>query len=166
VEPPGSTREHRGDEAEAVTRLQELTRAKGDPEPNALACYGLLVRRLLPPAEQMWRRCVAGRPVSAVTTDLLAWCCDRLAAHGLTALLRIWDHASWHTRQAVRSWIRLHNQQVNTSQCGVRMVVSWLPVKSPWLNPLEPTWVHGTRAVSEPDRLLSAAELETRLCTY
>jgi len=158
--------QHRGDEAEAVTRLQELTRAKGDPEPNALACYGLLVRRLLPPAEQMWLRCVAGRPVSAVTTDLLAWCCDRLAAHGLTALLRIWDHASWHTRQAVRSWIRLHNQQVNTSQCGVRMVVSWLPVKSPWLNPIEPTWVHGTRAVSEPDRLLSAAELETRLCTY
>jgi hypothetical protein len=105
-------------------------------------------------------RFVAGRPVSAVTTDLLAWCCDRLAGPGMTALLLIWDNASWHISQAVRLWIRLHNQQVQTRQCGVRMVAYWLPVKSPWLNPIEPKWVHGKRAVSEPDRLLSAAELE------
>jgi DDE superfamily endonuclease len=125
-----------------------------------------LVRCLLPPAEQMWLRFVTGRPVSAVTTDFLAWCCDRLAEQGLTALLLIWDHASWHTSQAVRSWIRLHHQQVKTRQCGVRIVAYWLPVKSPWLNPIEPKWVHGKRAVSEPDRLLSAADLETRGCTY
>jgi hypothetical protein len=30
--------QQRWDEAEVVTRLQELTRAKGDPDPNALAC--------------------------------------------------------------------------------------------------------------------------------
>src|SRR5512132_2454867 len=77
--------QHRWEEAEEVSRLQELTRAKGDPDPNALACYGLLVRRLLPQAEQMWLRFVAGRPVSAVTTDFLAWCCGRLAAQGITA---------------------------------------------------------------------------------
>jgi hypothetical protein len=38
-----------------------------------------------------------------------------------------------------------------------------LPSKSPWLNPIEPKWVHGKRAVSEPDRLLSADELEARV---
>lgn len=158
--------QHRWAEAEAVTRLQALTRATGDPEPNALACYGLLVRCLRPQAEQMLLRFVAGRPVSAVTTDFLAWCCDRLAENGITALRLIWDHASWHTSQAVRSWIRLHNQPVKTSPCGVRLVASWLPVESPWLNPIEPKGGHGQRAVSEPDRLLSAAELEARGCTY
>jgi hypothetical protein len=75
----------------------------------------LLVRRLLPQAEQMLLRFVAGRPVSAVTTDFLAWCCDRLAEQGLTALLLIWDNTSWHTSQAVRTWIRTHNQRVTTT---------------------------------------------------
>ena len=42
-----------------------------------------------------------------------------------------------------------------------------LPVKSPWLNPIEPPkWVHGQRTVSAPDRLLSTAELEERVYTY
>jgi hypothetical protein len=158
--------QHCWGEAEAVTRLQALTRAKSDPDPKALACDGLLVRCLLPQAEQMRLRFVAGRPISAVTTDLLAWCCDRLAGQGITALLLIWDHASSHTSQAVRSWIRTRNQRVNTSQRGVRFVAYSLPVKSPWLNPIEPKWVHGKRAVSSPDRLLSAAELEARVCAY
>ena len=114
----------------------------------------------------MQLRFVAGRPVSAVTTDFLAWCCDRLAGQGLTALLLIWDNASWHTSQAGRAWIRTHNQQVKACQRGVRIVVCGLPVKSPWLNPIEPKWVHGKRAVSDPERLLSAAELEARVCTY
>jgi hypothetical protein len=25
-----------------------------------------------------------------------------------------------------------------------------LPVKSPWLNPIEPRWLHGKRAIVEP----------------
>ena len=48
----------------------------------------------------------------------------------------------------------------------MRIVAYRLPVKSPWLNPIEPKGVHGKRAVSEPDRLLSAAELEARVRTY
>jgi hypothetical protein len=122
-------------EGRAVARLQELTRAKEDPDPKALACDGLLVRRFPPPAEQLPLRFVAGRPGSVVTIDFLAWCCARLAEHGMTALLLIWANASWHTSQAVPSWIRPHNQPVKTSQRGVRIVACGLPVKSPWLNP-------------------------------
>jgi len=48
----------------------------------------------------------------------------------------------------------------------VRFVVCQLPSKSPWLNPIAPTWIHGKRAVSEADRLLSAAELEARVYAY
>jgi hypothetical protein len=40
-------------------------------------------------------RFVAGRPVSQVTEDFLGWACGRLAAEGKTALLLVWDNASW-----------------------------------------------------------------------
>jgi len=137
-----------------------------DADPKALACYGLLVRPGPQQADQRWLRFVAGRPVSAVTRDFLAWCSAQLAAQGFTALLLIWDNASWHRSHAVRHWIRQHNQQVKQGAEGVRIVVCPLPSKSPWLNPIEPKWVHGKRAVSEPDRLLSAAELEARVYAY
>jgi hypothetical protein len=42
----------------------------------------------------MLLRFVAGRRVSAVTTDFLAWCSQRLAAQGIIALLLIQDNAS------------------------------------------------------------------------
>ena len=126
----------------------------------------MLVRR--PPADtdQMLLRFVTGRPVSAVTTDFLAWCSQRLAAHGSTALVLIWDNASWHTSQHVRSWLRTHNREVKRTGQGVRFIACLFPSKRPWLNPIEPTWVHGTRAISEPARLLSANELEQRVCSY
>jgi transposase len=147
------------------TRLQEVARAKDDPDPKALACYGVLLRRPQH-ADQMLLRFVDGRPVSAVTIDFLAWCSDRLAAQGVTAWLLIWDNASWHKSQVVREWIGRHNRQVKQTGQGVRIVACLLPSKSPWLNPIEPKWVHGKRAVSEPDRLLSADELEARVCAY
>ena len=114
----------------------------------------------------MWLRFVAGRPVSAVSIDFLAWCSAQLAAQGFTALLLIWDNASWHRSHAVRHWLRQHNRQVKQGAAGVRVVVCQLPRKSPWLNPIEAQWLHGKRAVSEPDRLLSADELAMRVYAY
>jgi hypothetical protein len=102
----------------------------------------------------MWLRFVTGRPVRAVTIDLLAWCAAQLAAQGCTALLLLWDNASWHRSQAVRHWIRQHNQLGKRGAAGGRLVVCHLPSTSPWRNPIDPKWVHGKRAVSEPDRLL------------
>jgi transposase len=158
--------QHAWTEADAKYKLQELTPPRTDPDPKAPACYGLLVRPGPQQAEQMWLRFVAGRPVSTVTIDFLAWCSAQLPAQGFTALLLIWDNASWHRSQAVRHWVRQHNQQVKRGAEGVRVVVCPLPSKSPWLNPIEPKWVHGKRAVSEPDRLLSADELAARVYAY
>ena len=157
---------HTWQDADQLTRLQQLTRAKDDTDPKALACYGLLLRRRPQQLDQMLLRFVDGRPVSAITTDFLAWCCERLASQGLTALLLVWDNASWHTSEYVRSWLRQHNQMVKQTGQGVRIVVCGLPSKSPWLNPIEPKWVHGKRAVAEPERMLSADELEQRVCAY
>jgi hypothetical protein len=39
-----------------------------------------------------------------------------------------------------------------------------LPTKSPWLNAIEPQWIHGKRKVVEPERLLGAYELADRVC--
>jgi len=158
--------QHRWVEAAERTRLEELDSAKADLDPKALACYGVLVRRRPQHADQMLLRFVQGRPVSAVTIDFLAWCSERLAQQGLTAWLLIWDNASWHKSQVVREWIRSHNRQVKQTGQGVRIVACLLPSKSPWLNPIEPKWVHGKRAVSEADRMLSAEELEARVCGY
>jgi hypothetical protein len=41
-----------------------------------------------------------------------------------------------------------------------------LPVKVLWLNRIEPKWVHGKRAIIEPDRPLTAAEVVDRVCAY
>ena len=86
--------QHCWTDTEVTPKLQELTPATEDTDPTALACYGLLVRPEPQQADQMWLRFVAGRPVSAVTIDFLAWCSAQLAAQGFTALLLIWDNAS------------------------------------------------------------------------
>jgi len=154
-------------EADQALRLVEQVKCREDAERKALACYGLLVRwptETQPMAEKMLLRFVDGRPVSAITTQFLAWCCEQLQAMGKRVLALIWDNASWHISQAVRTWIREHNRQAKRSGQGVRILVSLLPVKSPWLNPIEPKWMHGKRRVAEPDRTLSIQELADRIC--
>jgi hypothetical protein len=142
-------------------RLLELAPGRDDPDPKALACYGLLRAD----TGGMLLRFVDGRPVSQVTEDFLGWVCDRLAAEGKTALLLVWDNAAWHVSRRVRAWIKGHNRRVRR-EGGVRIVACFLPIKSPWLNPIEPKWVHGKRAILEPDRLLGAQEVEVRACGY
>lgn len=138
--------------------------ATDDPDPKALACYGLFLRASGVDPERMLLRFVDGRPVSAVTTRFLGWCCDQLHAAGKTALLLVWDNAAWHVSRAVRAWVRAHNRAVKQQRRGVRIVVCPLPTKSPWLNPIEPKWLHGKRRVAEPARLLTARELADRVC--
>ena len=145
-------------------RLVEQTVARD--EPKALACYGVLWRNMDGQGDALWLRFVDGRPVSNVTTQFLDWCCRQLAARGKTAWLLVWDRAPWHASAVVREWIRTHNQQVKQGTAQVRILNCPLPSKSPWLNPIEPHWRHGKRAVVEPTRLLSLQELPARACAY
>ena len=157
---------HSWAEPDQPLRLIEQTVAKDDPDPKALACYGLLLRSATADGgwqEATWLRFVAGRPISAVPTAFLAWCCDRLQAAGKEALLLVWDNAPWHVSRAVRAWIRAHNCRVKWGGHGVRIITCSLPIKSPWLNPIEPRWVHGKRRVIEPARLLPTDELVDRV---
>jgi transposase len=146
-------------------RLVEQAVARG--QPKAVACDGLLVRWWddppTDPAEALWLRFVDGRPLSGGTTAYLAWCCERLAAAGKTALLLVWDNASWHGSREVAAWIAAHNAAVKAGAAQVRIVACPLPSTSPWLNPIEPTWVHGKKRVVEPARRLTMEELECRV---
>jgi transposase len=136
-----------------------LASARGEQAPQIachLGCDTQTVRGV-------WLRFVAGRPMSARTIEFLAWCCRQLAAAGKEALLQVWDNAPWHGSRAVRQWVRAHNRQVKATGQGVRLLPSYLPSKSPWLNPIEAKWAHGKRRVVEPARLLTAAELRARV---
>jgi hypothetical protein len=144
--------------------LVEQTVAKH--EPKAVACSGLLGRwwdeATADPTAALWRRFVDGRPVSGVTTQDLAWCCQQLAAAGKAALLLVWANASWHLSREVRDWIATPNRRVKAGAAAVRILSCPLPIKSPWLTPIEPKWVHGKKRGVEPARLLTRDERETR----
>jgi DDE superfamily endonuclease len=142
-------------------RLVAKSATKQDPEPKALACYGLLRAD----TAQIWLRFVAGRPISALTTQCLHWSCQQVRRQGKKALLVIWDNASWHRSREVRQWVRAHNKEARRTG-GVRLLICQLPAQSPWLNRIEPHWVHGKKAVVEPARTLTAAELITRVHEY
>jgi DDE superfamily endonuclease len=150
--------------------LRVVERAVATGERKAVACSGLLVRWWedptaagSAPAEALWLRFVAGRPLSGVTTRSLAWCGAKLAAAGKTALLLVWDNASWHGSREVTAGIAAHNAAVTAGEAAVRIVACPLPSKSPWLNPIEPKWVHGNKRIVEPTRLVTTQELETRV---
>lgn len=155
-------------------RLVKQSWHKGDPDPKALACSGVLWQKGSPEdpdRSEIWLRFVTGRPVSSISVPCLDYCCERLAAQGKRNWLLIWDNASWHISKLVRMWIGEHNQQVKQTGKGVRILPFLLPKQSPWLNPIEPKWVHAKKTVVEPDGVLSAKQLAERIwahfrCSY
>lgn len=141
-------------------QLESRTADKTDPDPKAIACYGVWLKAW----GQMLLRFVDQRPVSEITCLFLAWLCQQVSQFRVFVL--IWDNASWHNSKQVRQWIRDHNAEVKRTGQGVRLIICRLPVKSPWLNAIEPKWMHGKRAIIDPVRTLSAQELQTRICAY
>jgi len=147
-------------------RLIAQSLPKDDPDPKALACYGLLLKDYRAQQSQMLLRFVEGQPVSEATIAFLSWCCDQLDAQGKKVLLMVWDNASWHISRKVRTWLREHNRHVKATQTGVRIVSCLLPIKSPWLNPIEAHWIHAKRSICEPDRPLAYQEIPERVYAH
>ena len=143
-------------------RLSHKSLPKQDKTAKAISCYGLLLAK----QDQRLVRFCRGQPVSSVTRAFLGWISEQLARRGVGVLVLFWDNASWHISGEVRTWVKEHNRQVKKTGQGVRFLVHRLPSKSPWLNNIEPKWVHGKRAVVEPERVLSPEELASRVCGY
>lgn len=144
--------------------LPLVTRAtdKTDPDPKAIACYGVWLKH----QRQMLLRFVEHRPVSEITCAFLQWSVEQVEQQHKSVLALVWDNATWHVSKQVQQWLKAHNATVKQTGRGVRLIVCRLPVKSPWLNAIEPKWVHGKRAIVEPARKLTAQELKVRICQY
>ena len=150
------------------TKLVEQIFTKNDPDPKALACFGLRVRwknDKVQIQEKIWLRFVAGNPCSDLTIKYLRWTCSKAHQSGKRVLLMFWDHASWHISKETMDWVHAHNRQVKHSGKGVRLLICLLPKKSPWLNSIEPMWIHAKRKIVEPDNRLSASEVVSRVCS-
>jgi hypothetical protein len=81
-------------------------------------------------------------------------------------LVVIWDNASWHLSRKVRAWIRFYNRTAK-EKGDVRLLVWRLPSRSPWLNPIEPHWIHAKRQTLElAPTPLQPYELRRRLFDY
>jgi len=107
--------------------------------------------------EGLTEECITGETVRATLARMgVRWerakrWIESPEARGKEALLLIWDNASWHKSHEVRGWIAAHNREVKDRGCGIRIVASLLLTKSPWLNAIEPQWIHGKRKVVEPE---------------
>lgn len=146
---------------ELKTPPRTKAKDKAKDKAKALACYGLLRED----TGEMLLRFVDDRPISGVTTQFLEWLLELFAEQGKQVFVMFWDNASWHISQEVQKWIKAHNRRVK-KEGGCRLLACRLPVKSPWLNPIEPKWVHGKKNTVEPRRILEADELKQRLCSY
>lgn len=146
---------------EQPLRLAERTPPHHTAE-KALACYGAL----RDDTRQVHLHFIWGQPNSEATIDYL----QRLLAlaHGQrkSYLIVVWDNASWHLSRKVRAWLKRYRQQARLSG-GVHLFVCHLPSKSPWLNPIEPRWVHAKRQTlaASPVPLLPY-QVRQRLCAY
>ncbi len=153
----------KGDE---FLRLVEQVHRKDDPDPKAIACYGLAVHwhdQSDVKHEEVWLRFVEGNPCSDLTIQYLEWLLEKTQLADKRVLVMVWDHATWHKSKAVRQWVREHNRAVKENRQGIRLLPFLLPKKSPWLNPIEPMWIHAKRKVVEPDKKLTAVELVRRV---
>ena len=158
---------HSWAEDDQFLKLIEQAPRTDDPDPKAIACYGLAVHWYEQNETQhaeVWLRFVEGNPCSDLTIQYLEWLLEKTQLADKQVLVMVWDHATWHKSMAVRQWIRTHNRAVQKNGQGVRLLPFLLPKKSPWLNPIEPMWIHAKRKVVEPDSKLTAVELVRRVC--
>lgn len=139
-----------------------IQREPAEKEPDkALACYGAVRQD----TQQVYLYFTPSRPVSEQTWQFVQALLELARQEGKRVLVLIWDNAGWHLSKRLRQWIRDHNRTAKTTG-DVRLLTHRLPLKSPWLNPIEPRWVHAKRAICEPNGTLSVPETKRRLCAH
>ena len=126
---------------------------------QALVLYGAL--RL--PDKQVVVRWSDAQPASQPTWTFL----KQLVAQEPKKrwLVIFWDNASFHKSKRLMQWIREYNQSAG-KRGQTRLVPYRLPTGSPWLNPIEPHWLHCKRAVYSVQSPSTPQELRQRVSDY
>lgn len=158
----------------ALEQKETDRRERKDQTPKAVACYGVyapdapphLRAGFGPSCPPMLVRFCQGRPTSALTVAFLDDLLSKAASAGARAVALVWDNASWHLSREVSAWVRGHNRHTKRTGQGTRLLVCPLPSRSPWLNRIEPKWMHAKRAVCEPQTVLTGEQLAKRVCRY
>ena len=146
--------------AEAGAELRLVQREPGSGETQkALACFGAVE------SGQVHLYFSNGQPNSEHTIYHLTGLLQVAREKQKRVAVVVWDHASWHKSKRVRAWVREHNRRAKANG-DVRLLTFLLPKKSPWLNSIEPRWVHAKRKVCEPDGEISPEEMQRRLCAH
>ena len=120
-----------------------IREASGDQTQKAVAVYGALTI----PRKQVCIWCVDEQPRSETTWSFLKRLVDYARRNHRRWLVVIWDNAPFHKSQRLIQWIREHNRAQSDRSDAVRIVPYCLPTRSPWLNPIEPHWLHCKRAI-------------------
>lgn len=89
------------------------------------------------------------RPNSDETIQFLHWIVMGAIALRKQVVIIVWDNATWHISRKVTRWIRRYNQLAKATG-KPRLIVWRLPKRSPWLNPIEPHWLHAKKRVCQP----------------
>ena len=138
-------------------RLVQRTPHHNEPD-QAIACFGAVCQR----TRQRWLSFADGQPNSDKTIQFVQALLKVAKSQAKRVLVIIWDRASWHKSKTLKQWVHQHNQHVRQHR-GVRLLTVLLPSKSPWLNPMEPIWLHTKRKIAEPEAQLSVKLLKERL---
>ncbi len=154
---------------EHPVRLEEQSWEKGDPDRHplwlAMVCCGKRVSRMIPHATKCG--CALSPGVRSATSPLnfSSGAARSWWRKGSTPGCWSGIMPAFHLSKIVRTWIREHHRASSNKQAKVcaSCLSSYLR-KAAFINPIEPKWVHGKRAVVEPTRLLSASELAQRIC--
>jgi transposase len=145
--------------AECANELRLVERQAQKDEPHkAIACYGAREAG----SQERYLFFAGGQPDTLTTIEFLERLLTLAADKAKRVLAIIWDRASWHKSRDLFIWIRRHNRNAK-EKGGVRLLTCLLPSKSPWLNPVEPLWLHAKRKVASPHELLSVDELKARI---
>lgn len=104
-----------------------------------------------------WHRTWNQEETWAHLQTVIAACAQR----GVRYLVVFWDHAPWHMAASVQRRVKAHNQEAKQNG-GVHVLLFPLPVKSPWLMPLEPVFGQTKRAIGVAERA-SMAELQSAI---
>ncbi len=70
----------------------------------------------------------------------------RYATQGMRFLVVFWDNGPWHVAKGVRAQVATYNRQAKQDG-GLRVLLFFLPTRSPWLMPLEAVFGQAKRAV-------------------
>jgi transposase len=89
------------------------------------------------------------RPNRDETLQFLRWIVLGAAIERKKVVIVVWDNASWHVARKVKHWIRRYNHDAKRTG-KPRLLVWGLPTRSPWLNPIEPHWLHAKKRICEP----------------